>query len=195
MNVTLEFITPDAEAHIGLQASECYDSKTDREACLRRAQHCISSGHLATLRFAVATFRIEGISRVCSHQLVRVAHAGILQRSQRYVKETSVVVVVPESVRDLPPDLFDKWAGVLARSRDLYLAAIDAGMKKEDARYILPQGCTTSLRMTGNFQMWRDLLANRTDKAAQWEIREVALEILRQLNQHAPRVFPMEQAK
>ncbi len=189
MKVELIYCTPDPEAHIGEQASECYDSKTEREACIKRAAHCVDSGHLATLRFAYATVRVSGISRVCSHQLVRVAHAGILQRSQRYVKETSVEFVVPDSVRNLPPELYDKWAGILTRSQDLYLAAIDAGMKKEDARYILPQGCTTSLRITGNFQMWLDLLANRTTKHAQWEVREVAFEIQHLLGQRAPGIF------
>ena len=189
MKVTLEYITPDAEAVIGHAASICYDSNTEREACLRRAGHCVDSGHLATLRFANATFLVEGISRVCSHQFVRVAHAGILQRSQRYVKETAVEFVVPESVKSLPEDLYNKWAGILVRSQELYLAAIDAGMKKEDARYILPQGCTTSLRITGNFQMWRDLLGNRTTKHAQWEIRDCCTQIANQLALRAPRIF------
>ena len=83
------------------------------------------------------------------------------------------------------------WEQIQSHAEGLYLAAIDAGMKKEDARYILPQGCTTSLRICGNFQMWHDLLGNRASKKAQWEVRAVAQEILHQLNQHAPRVFPM----
>ena len=110
MKVELIYCTPDPEAHIGEQASECYDSKTGREACIKRAAHCVDSGHLATLRFAYATVRISGISRVCSHQLVRVAHAGILQRSQRYVAETSVEYInppaydaLPENVRNVVP--------------------------------------------------------------------------------------------
>lgn len=189
MKVELLFITPDPEAHIGLQASECYDSKTDRESCVKRASHCVGLSHLAVLRFAYATFRISGISRVCSHQMVRVAHAGILQRSQRYVKETAVEYVVPESVKALQPHLRSLWEQVNSAAEAAYLSCIDAGMKKEDARYILPQGCTTSLRVTGNFQMWRDLLANRTTKHAQWEIREVAVEIQRQLALRAPRIF------
>lgn len=189
MNVELVFITPDAEAHIGEQAAECYDSKTDRESCLRRARHCVSSGHLATLRFAYATFHIAGISRACSHQLVRVAHAGILQRSQRYVKESRVEYVDPPGLADLPPHLRTAWGQVQANAEAVYLDAIDCGMPKGDARYILPQGCTTSLRITGNFQMWVDLLANRTDKAAQWEVRDVAREIKRQLAERAPLVF------
>lgn len=191
MQVTLKFITPDAEAYIGEAAAECYDSSTEREACLRRAEHCMSVSHLATLRFAVADFHISGISRVASHQLVRVAHAGILQRSQRYVKETCVEYIDPPSLAGLPSWIQHAWAKNNAEAEGIYLAAIEAGMKKEDARYKLPQACATSLRICGNFQMWHDLLANRTAKKAQWEVREVALEILRQLNQHAPRVFKM----
>jgi thymidylate synthase (FAD) len=192
MKVELKFITPDAEAHIGAAAAECYDSSTERDACLRRAAHCMSVRHLATLRFAYADFHIEGISRVASHQLVRVAHAGILQRSQRYVKESKVEYVDPPALVDMPVELQAQWDEVQFSAEKLYLESIAAGMKKEDARYILPQGCTTSLRICGNFQMWHDLLANRTAKKAQWEVRDVALEILRQLNEHAPRIFQME---
>ena len=193
MQVQLKFITPDPEAHIGEAAAECYDSSTERDACLRRAEHCMSVSHLATLRFASADFHISGISRVASHQLVRVAHAGILQRSQRYVKETAVEYVQPPALQDLPDWMQREWLSIQNDAEALYLDAIEAGMKKEDARYILPQGCTTSLRICGNFQMWHDLLANRTAKKAQWEVRAVAAEILRQLNQHAPMVFPMEE--
>ena len=194
MQVELKFITPDPEAHIGEAAAECYDSSTEREACLRRAAHCLSVNHLATLRFAYADFHISGISRVASHQLVRVAHAGILQRSQRYVKETAVEFIDPPALATMPFWFRESWGQVQRTAEALYLDAIQHGMKKEDARYILPQGCTTSLRICGNFQMWHDLLANRTSKKAQWEVRAVAEEILRQLHQHAPRVFPMEPA-
>ena len=191
MKVELVRIDPDPEAFIGEQAAECYDSKTDRESCLKRAAHCIDSGHLATLRFAHATFRISGISRVCSHQIVRVAHAGILQRSQRYVKETAVEYVDPPALSDIPRELQERWKHVQTEAERLYLHLVNSKqMKKEDARYILPQGCTTSLRMCLNFQGWRDLLGNRRDKAAQWEVKDVANEIHRILNLHAPRVFP-----
>lgn len=189
MKVELKHITPDAEAYIGEAAAQCYDSSTEREACIRRAAHCMSVSHLATLRFAYADFHISGISRVASHQLVRVAHAGILQRSQRYVKETRVEYIDPPSLADMPPYLQHFWKTTQHDAEAIYLRAIEHGMKKEDARYILPQGCTTSLRICGNFQMWHDLLSNRTAKKAQWEVRDVAQEILRQLNHHAPHVF------
>jgi len=190
MKVTLKFISPDSENHIGEAASICYESKTDRASNIKRAAHCVSLGHLATLRFAYAEVLIEGISRVCSHQLVRVAHAGILQRSQRYVKETSVEYVDPPVLLDAPLEIKGRWHRIQKDAENLYLQLINAGyMKKEDARYILPQGCTTSLRMTGNFQMWLDLLGNRTAKHAQWEVRDVAIEIKRLLAEHAPGIF------
>ena len=190
MNVELIYCTPDPEAHIGEQASECYDSKTGREACIKRAAHCVDSGHLATLRFAYATVRISGISRVCSHQLVRVAHAGILQRSQRYVAETSVEYINPPAYDALPENVRNAWDTLQTDAEYLYLGLIGAKlMKKEDARYILPQGCSTSLRITGNFQMWLDLLGNRTTKHAQWEVRDVAVEIQRLLAEQAPGIF------
>lgn len=189
MKVELIYITPDPEAHIGEQASECYDSKTDRESCIKRAAHCVDSGHLATLRFAYATVKISEISRVCSHQFVRVAHAGILQRSQRYVKETSIEYVNPPSLQTMHAHLQAAWEKNNADAEAIYLACIDAGMKKEDARYKLPQACTTSLRVIGNFQMWLDLLGNRTSKHAQWEIRDVVIEIKRLLAEHAPGIF------
>lgn len=192
MKVEIKFITPDPEFHIGEAAAECYDSSTERDACLRRAEHCMSVSHLATLRFAYADFHISGISRVASHQLVRVAHAGILQRSQRYVKESAIEYVDPPAVAALPPKMRRAWGEIQQRAEDLYLYLVENGMmKKEDARYILPQGCTTSLRICGNFQMWHDLLGNRAAKKAQWEVRDVAHEILRQLNAHAPRIFKL----
>lgn len=190
MKVRLVYITPDSEAHIGEQASICYDSKTDRASNIKRAAHCVDSGHLATLRFAYATVHITGISRVCSHQLVRVAHAGILQRSQRYVRETVVEYIDPPSLFNCDAGVQQQWRNIQDSAEALYLRLVDEKlMKKEDARYILPQGCTTSLRMTGNFQMWIDLLGNRTAKHAQWEVRDVAVEIKRLLAEHAPRIF------
>jgi len=189
MDVTLLDYTTDPVNAIGAMAGICYDADLTREKNIKRASHCKSKGHLAVLRFAYATFKIEGISRVASHQLVRVAHAGILQQSQRYVEQSNVRFIRPPSIDSLPAALRIQWSRLLTESDELYTNSIKAGMKKEDARYILPQSCTTSLVLTGNFQMWRDLLGNRTAKAAQWEIRDVAIEIQNQLHGIAPEIF------
>lgn len=192
MIVTLKDHTLNPEYTVGENAAICYDSRTDEESCLRRAENCKNQGHMATMRFAYATFNVAGISRVCSHQLVRVAHAGILQRSQRYVKETNVKFVNTPALEALPAHLKYAWQKIQAEAEDMYLHLIDNQlMRKEDARYILPQGCSTELNICMNFQGWRDFLKNRTDKHAQWEIRAVALEIQSHLNFIAPRLFPL----
>lgn len=193
MRVELIDYTANAVQKIGRAAAICYDAKTDVESNVRRAKHCKDKGHLATLRFAYATVNISGISRVCSHQLVRIAHAGILQESQRYVEQTNIDFVKPPSLDAFSS--WDKgwleveWDALLQSCADLYQQSIKAGMKKEDARYILPQACTTQLNLCLNFQAWRDVLKNRTSKTAQWEVREVAIEIQKLLHGIAPEVF------
>lgn len=190
MKVTLLDNTIDPERKIGAMAAICYDSDLSDDACLRRAKKCKDSGHLATLRFAYATFNVQGISRVCSHQIVRMAHAGILQRSQRYVKESSVEFIDPPALADCEEWFINAWHKVQADAEALYLHAVDNKLlNKEDARYILPQGCETQLNLCLNFQGWRDFLKNRNDKHAQWEVRDVAAEIKRQLGEIAPNIF------
>lgn len=189
MIVTLTDYTIDAENKIGIAAAKCYDAKTDRESNIKRASHCKSVGHLATMRFAYATFDIQGISRVCSHQLVRMAHAGVLQESQRYVKQSNIQWIKPPSLKDLPKNLQWKWQKHLFEAENIYNECLNCGMKKEDARYILSHSCTTSLSLCLNFQGWQDFLKNRTSKTAQWEIREVALDIENQLHDISPNIF------
>lgn len=192
MKVTLipKGTTLDAEAHIGHMAAICYDSDVSTEACLRRAKNCKDSGHLATLRFAYATFNVSGVSRVCSHQIVRVAHAGILQRSQRYVKESGVSFIDPPALAELSLEDQMLWRDIQHNASRLYLRLVDDKlMRKEDARYILPQGCGTDLNLCLNYQGWRDLLKNRATKHAQWEVRNVAEEIKRQLAIISPNIF------
>lgn len=186
MHVELLDYTSMPETKIGAAAAICYDAKTDTLSNVKRAKHCKDKGHLATMRFAYATFHIGGISRVCSHQLVRVAHAGILQRSQRYCRETNIQAVVPPGI---PDQVKQHWGRVLRMCHELYIESLDAGMRKEDARYILPQACTTELNVCMNFQGWQDFLRNRSAKEAQWEIREVALAIQAELHRIAPNLF------
>ena len=179
------------EAHIGRMAAICYDSDTNDGACVKRASKCKDSGHLATMRFAFATFNVSGISRICSHQIVRMAHAGILQRSQRYCKETDVKFVKPPKLRDMPEAFQADWNQLEALSLWVYERAIELGMKKEDARFALLAGSETELNLCLNFQAWQDFLRNRAAKHAQWEVRGVAYEIQSQLNVLAPNLFAL----
>ena len=171
MEVELLQITPNAEEFIGKCASICYDSSTDSGACVKRAAACVSKGHLATLRFAHATFHVKGISRACSHQFVRSKHLDFLQRSQRYCNEEDVKFVEPSSIESCIVQDHNDYC------LSLYLNLLSMGVKKEDARFVLPEATTTELIVTGNFQAWLDFIKLRADVHAQWEIREVAKEI------------------
>lgn len=186
MKVTLLDHTADPVQKIGRFSAICYGSKTDQESNKKRAAHCVNSGHLSTLRFAYATFHIEGISRVCLAQLTRSKHLDYLVRSSRYCNESDCKFVWPESVLELPADQIE-MIEFLALTQ--YKALIKAGIKQQDARFFLPQSQATELYVTGNFQAWRDFIALRTTKAAQSEVREVALEIQKQLAEIAPEVF------
>ena len=169
MNVELLNITPNSLEFIGKCAGICYSSSTDTAACIKRAVACKDKGHLATLRFAHATFHISGISRTCSHQFVRSKHLDFLQRSQRYCSEKNTEFIYPESLwNNLDVET------LYAHAHGLYEELIKKGIKKEDARFVLPEATTTELIVTGNFQAWLDFIKLRADKHAQWEIREVA---------------------
>jgi thymidylate synthase (FAD) len=185
MKVTLVQSTPNPEEHIGLLAGICYGKTGEQspEQCIKRAYHCVTKGHLSTLRFAHATFLIEDISRICSHQFVRSKHLDFLQRSQRYCNEEETNVVIPESISKYGVQDF------VYNAQILYENLIKNGVKKEDARFILPQGTTTELLVVGNFQAWYDFIKLRSGKEVQWEIRAVAHEINRQLHSIAPNIF------
>jgi thymidylate synthase (FAD) len=173
MQVTLLRITDDAANFIGECSAICYDSSTNRDANIKRAIACTQKGHLATLRFAHATFHISGISRICSHQFVRSKHLDFLQRSQRYCKELHTEFIEPPmSVSDT-----NLIRATYEFAYDTYEMLLAKGVKKEDARFVLPEATTTELVVTGNFQAWLDFIKLRADKHAQWEVRNVAREI------------------
>ena len=185
MTATLVDVTPDAERKIATYAAICYDASTDEDAVERRLCKLLNLGHLATLRFASATFLVSDISRACSHQLVRSKHLDFLQESQRYVKQTDVEFVSPNH-NDLYHDAY-------IAALDYYNKLIALGERKENARFVLPNAATTRLYVTGNFQAWKDFLKLRQDKAAQWEIRNVADEVALQLYAVAPNIFNGEE--
>jgi len=168
MKVELLDITENALEKIGRYAGICYNSSQETKACIKRAIACKDKGHLSTLRFASATFHVSSISRVCSHQFVRSKHLDFLQRSQRYCEEDIPKFIYPGTNRDT--DISSAYQSAYAA----YQRLLEAGVKKEDARFVLPEGSQTELIVTGNFQAWLDFIKLRGDVHAQWEIRAVA---------------------
>jgi len=188
MHVELLHITPNAEEFIGSCAAICYDSdKTDAEKSIRRAKSCADKGHLATLRFASAVFNISGISRVCSHQFVRSKHLDFLQRSQRYCKEddTQFVNFIPDEMGEFVKEVYEHQQSSLR----LYKHLLKYGVKKEDARSVLPEATHTELNVVGNLQAWKDFIKLRADPHAQYEIRQCATLINNILHEQCPNLF------
>jgi thymidylate synthase (FAD) len=188
MNVTLLAITPNAEELIEKGARVCYNSNENPETRKQFIQSLIKRGHEGCIEHGVATFKIEGVSRALTHQLVRHRLASYLQRSQRYVKEKGFEYVVPDSIKKHSHLRFtyEDCMGYLQLTYELLLKG---GIPAEDARFILPNACCSELVMTMNFRALRHFLKLRLDKHAQWEIRELAKRILDILLQHAPSVF------
>lgn len=148
-------------------------------------------GALPLLDHGYATFIFEGISRTCSHQLVRHRLASFSQESQRYVdlNKGDWSPIVPPPVQDNPEAravLDEFWA--LAEEK--YNALRKLGIRKEDARFLLPNAAETRIVTTMNFAGWSHFLWLRAvDKAAQWEIRAMGQHALRMLHHIAPTVF------
>ena len=187
MEVILKHITPNALELIGEYAGICYGSEViDADRNKKRAISCATKGHLSTLRHAIATFHVKGISRACSHQFVRSVHLSFLQRSQRYCSEKETEFVYPPNLDEYSKTKLN-FAYYSALSD--YNTLISQGVKKEDARYVLPEATETELIVTGNLQAWLDFIRLRADKHAQYEIRQVAREINNQLSQHCDGLF------
>ncbi len=188
MKVELLAITPDSERIIEIAARTCYQSgdKMVPEKMGELLPKLIAMGHESPFEHAYATFRISDVSRAMTHQLVRHRLMSVSQKSQRYVSESSFGWVVPPTVGEADKSEFDQDMAIV---RDMYTKWKGKGLKSEDARFVLPNACTTELVISANFREWRHVFHVRCHRRAQWEIRDVCLEMLRELNKHAPHVF------
>jgi len=175
------------EALIEHAGRVCYRSESrGNPAAFLRAR--LREGHESIIEHASATFEISGISRACSHQLVRHRLASYSQESQRYVDMSDPDLVVPDAVK-ASPEAYEVWSSFVDQVKDVYSDLRGLGIRKEDARFILPNAAETRIVMTMNFRELRHFFRLRLAPEAQWEIRRVALEVLKQLAPHAPTVF------
>lgn len=149
----------------------------------------VREGHESLIEHASATFEISGVSRACTHQLVRHRIASYSQESQRYVDLSNPEYVVPPSVAK-DAEALEVWNKATAGLAEAYRSLRDRGVYKEDARFLLPNAAATRIVVTMNFRSWRHFIRERAlNRAAQWEIREVANRILDILHEQAPSVF------
>lgn len=197
MKVALLQHTPEPELTIALAARLCY-SQVDIEALKEKLSGAdiktfldkiMSLGHQSVLEHASFTFGVDGISRVTSHQLVRHRVASFSQQSQRYVSHKErFAVVTPPTIAENPEHsrLFEAQVAALHAA---YGALVEAGVPAEDARYLLPNATETKIIITMNARELLHFFGVRCCERAQWEIRAMAVEMLRLVKPVAPTVF------
>ncbi|MFZ3062873.1 MAG: FAD-dependent thymidylate synthase [Actinomycetota bacterium] len=196
MKVELLEHTPDPERTIAAAARLCYapigadelfEKMSDKEVT-KLIGFLIGAGHLSAVEHASFTFAIEGISRACTHQLVRHRLASYNQQSQRYVRFGNVDFIIPPAVRrdDTLREEFEKQMEICLTA---YHRLLEAGIEPEDARYILPQSVETKIVMTMNARELLHFFTLRCCTRAQWEIRFLALKMLKMVKKTAPAVF------
>ena len=151
--------------------------------------HALNSHHDSILEHWSATFAIEGISRACSHQLVRHRLASYSQQSQRYVNMDGFDFVTPESISNASDDVYNEYLSLMDALDKIYRSFVERGIPEEDARYILPNACCTNIVVTMNARALRHFLGMRLCKRAQWEIRELAERMLELLKEECPEIF------
>ena len=190
MNIKLIAFTPSPESVCDLGARVCvsYDMPEPDED-LKALGHALASGHESVLEHASFTFAIEGISRACSHQLVRHRMASYSQQSQRYVKMDKFSTVVPPTIRDASDDIFNEYYSLMIAIANTYASFIERGIPEEDARYILPNACKTNLIVSANARELRHIFSLRCCERAQWEIKQVAEMMLALVREVAPTLF------
>lgn len=176
----VEVIAKTTDSPLSFVGSVAGASYGKDDSSRKRAVHCFKLGHMSVFEHVSATWRIEGISRACSHQLVRHRLASFCQLSQRYVVVNTDAdwYVIPPSIRD-DDRMLEEYASEMWRCAEYYKSLLDDGMKPEDARYVLPEATKTDIIVTMNLREFMSFYKARSDKAAQWEIRELAEDMMR----------------
>ena len=164
--------------------------------------HIIEVGHFSVLEHASASFYISGVSRSCTHELIRHRHFSYSQLSQRYVHDDARVVLPPGLEDD--PELRQVVLAAADASRSAYEhllseletrfadapnAVLRRKQARQAARAVLPNDTETRIVVTGNYRAWRHFIAMRGSEHADTEIRRLAIACLRELSAVAPAVF------
>jgi thymidylate synthase (FAD) len=181
----------------------CYMSQHNpaQRATAEYLENIKKQGHGSVLEHAVYVLLIEGISRSCSHELVRHrAGFGYSQLSQRYVDESHAAFVIPPAIIG-DQALESEWERQVADAQAAYVRAVEAliaryswvddkvhrrKMAREAARSVLPNATETKIVVSANVRAWRTMLELRCGEGAELEIRRMAVACLRVLQAEAP---------
>jgi len=164
----------------------------------------LRQGHGSVFEHPVYVLLIEGISRSCSHELVRHrAGFGYSQLSQRYVDESEAAFVMPPAILG-DAVLEAQWLDQISAAQAAYVAAVEGLMAKygsvedkvhrrklarEAARSVLPNATEVKIVVSANVRAWRTMLELRLGEGAEQEIRRMAVAALNLLRREAPTLF------
>ncbi len=197
--------TPNPEETVAMAAKLCY-SPTDISSLKEKietkdqnkfVEKLINMGHMTPIEHATFTFAIEGISRACSHQLVRHRLASYSQQSQRYVsEEAGFDYVIPPVIKE-DKELKSIFTAFIKDAQKAYNTMVtklnEKGVKGEaanqDARFILPNAAETKIVVTMNARELLHFFRQRCCNRAQWEIRAMSDEMLKLVKKTAPVIF------
>lgn len=188
--------TPNPEKTIATAGKLCYSNSNiyklldslDDITVEQFINKLMEMGHESPLEHVTFTFAIEGISRTLTHQLVRHRIASYSQQSQRYVNESSFEYIVPPSIAKNQRSV-SKFTNLMISINRVYNELIDAGIPKEDARYILPNATETKIIVTFNVRSLLHFFSLRCCNRAQWEIRILANLMLAEVKKVASLLF------
>lgn len=195
MIVKLLAYTRDADEVCAAAGRSCYSEEPahyllgtgDAEKSLSRI---VGMGHHSVIEHASFTFSVEGVSRALTHQLVRHRIASFSQQSQRYVSLNEPTYVVPITVSG-DPDREKVYKDTMDTIWNAYGRLMELGVPPEDARYLLPNGCTTNITITMNARELLHFFSLRCCNRAQWEIRMMADEMQRLCREVSPTIFAL----
>lgn len=163
--------------------------KTNEETRKRLINQIVKSGHTSTIEHASFTFAIEGISRAATHQLVRHRIASYSQQSQRYVRAgEDFDYILPPSIENDEKSK-EVYENTIKTIQKAYRDLIEAGIEKEDARFLLPNAAETKIVVTMNARSLLHFFEKRLCTRAQWEIRILATKMLALVKPIAPDIF------
>ena len=185
--------TPHPERVVAMAARLCYSAagaeelaeKMTDEQVEKLVDKIIQMGHASTMEHVSFTFGIEGVSRVLTHQLVRHRLASYSQQSQRYVAEHDFEYILPPSIAERP-EASERFKALMENIQQAYNDLVEAGVPKEDARYVLANATETKIVVTMNARSLMHFFNLRCCNRAQWEIRELAYKMLAEAKAVAP---------
>src|SRR5687768_4622891 len=166
--------------------------------------HILEVGHGSVLEHAVWNFLFTGISRSCTHELIRHrAGFGYSQLSQRYVDESVAEYVEPDVIAD-DPELHRLWLDAVAYTHQAYMKLTEGLQKafanepdktlrrklaRQAARSVLPNATETKIFVTANARALRHFIELRGSRHAETEIRKLAVAVLQLMQKEAPNLF------